>query len=221
VKCVLVERSLTDSNRTQHFLRGWCDPKRGYFPIRLERALKPSGRERTPSHLTVVVEHFFQPIPLCFYPKSWTVSNLEDDRRPDGRDGYSETHPTGAAARLYVKDITNYVISSIEVQIPEPKTIASIGFPDGTYVYDEQSNAYHTAGEASSGIDKAIVELNPLPEGIEANPTPATTDGRTTIRNTARAPINRQPRSFMLWIVIVNSCVLFVIVSLAFVYRRR
>ncbi len=87
-----------------------------------------------------------------YYPVSWTIENRQDDdRTPEAKQ-----KERVQSIPKYTYRVTKWSIDSVLPNVDPPPLLSEIGFPKGTYCFDETKNEYFTVGAVEAVVDATI-----------------------------------------------------------------
>lgn len=160
VSAIVLKRR-TPANHGRHlFVKTWVDPDRGYLPIRIESWRASIDTSLLPGGTAMKVEPFeIITIPdikelanHSYYPVSWTIENRQDDdRTPEAKQ-----KERVQSIPKYTYRVTKWSIDSVLPNVDPPPLLSEIGFPKGTYCFDETKNEYFTVGAVEAVVDATI-----------------------------------------------------------------
>jgi len=151
---VVVELRLGSTAAEMECTRAWIGIEQGFLPVRwelsrLDRSVERMDRRFGPFEILTVSE--VRKIgDNSFYPISWTIESRQDDDREPRGPSPNDYRP------LYTYQHESLNIESISSIVAEPVPLSQLGFPKGTYCFDETKNEYFTVGAAEAAVDAAI-----------------------------------------------------------------
>lgn len=101
----------------------------------------------------------------AFYPSRWII---EDDGADDRKAAVRNSAKPSSVR--YPRSIETWIVEDFQSDLQEPRLFSEIGFPEGTYCFDEDHRVYFTVGKPEKVVDAVLDRSQPEPADKRRNP---------------------------------------------------
>lgn len=137
---VVVERTYS-SSKNELKVQASLSIHRNFFPVRIK------WKNRT----FVDVNGFHETPHGAYYPSQWTVTE-------EGT--VAVRNAAEPQSGRYIRSVETWTVDDFRSDQPEPRLFSEIGFPEGTYCFDEDKQTYFTVGKTEEVVD-AVLDGHP------------------------------------------------------------